>query len=150
MTTFSDRDLLLTGWIGERPDTGRDLAHLLLTPRTSSVDPADMARLAAQLGLSPATAGPPVEVEDELSYVLIDRPLIYLVLYDVDDRISRPVDDEWIRAAKSGTVMLTCGLQPWTGTTIAELDAYLPRATLYMGLLSAREDPTTSLGSRRP
>lgn len=60
------------------------------------------------------------------------------VRYADQGDLSRPVDAEWVRAAQDQRVIvLTCGMDPWTGSGLDELDCYLARVNrLFMGLLT--------------
>lgn len=133
-----ERRLALTGWIGEHPATGADVAHLLLYPLGHGV--ADKMRtLADVLGLRPADAGPMTTSTAAYLTVDDDGPHAQIRTADGALLVERPVTPEWAAAARVGAaVVLTAGQDGHTGRA-ADLDRYLARPRrLRMALLSLR------------
>ncbi|MCI2421108.1 hypothetical protein MOQ72_27060 [Saccharopolyspora sp. K220] len=130
------REILLSGWIGEHPVTGQDVAHLLLAPATGAITEL-MPLLADALGLQPI-AGAPAQVDPAIAHVALEGQSTVRVLYGTGGELVRPITPEWASAALGlRMVMLTCGTQPAPKNTQAALDCYLATAKgLYMGLLS--------------
>lgn len=132
----SERRVALTGWVGEHPLDGGDIAHLLLYPAGHGIA-REMRRLADLLGLAPALAGPPTEVPPDTTRMTVEHGWARLHYGDTA-WLRRPVNPEWSDAALARhVIMLTVGQDGWTGRT-ADLDRYLARGQrLHLGLIRA-------------
>jgi hypothetical protein len=133
-----ERRLALTGWIGEHPATGADVAHLLLYPLGHGVA-AKMRAVAELLDLRGALAGPVHTSTAAYLTVDDDGPHAQIRTADTALLIERPVTAEWAVAARTaGQVMLTAGQDGYTGHP-RELERYLARGRrLSMALLDVR------------
>jgi hypothetical protein len=140
-----DRDLDMTGWIGEHPVNGRDVAHLPLYPNDHGID-TEMSQVASALGLASAVDGP-ASVPVEQARVTIRGDIVH-VLFGDHGTLVRPVQADWVQAAQDqGIVMVTCGMDPWTGSDVDDLDPYLSRTDrLFIGLLRVTHDSGQSAG----
>lgn len=130
----SDRVLMLTGWIGEHPGDGRDIAHLLLYPAGHGVA-AKMRALADMLRLAPALAGAPKLIPPDVTHVQLADG--WARIHSGDSMIvERPVPGEMASVALARQqIVLTVGQDGYTGRP-QDLDAYLGRIKrLYMGLV---------------
>lgn len=141
----SERLLVLTGWIGEAPTDGADVAHLLMHPLGHGV--ADKMRvLAGLLGLGPATElAALTEVPAEVASVALvtDARDTWAQLHIGEAMVAeRPVPPDWQAAARSrGWVILTVGQDPLE--TVRDLDRYLTRSRrLHIGRLTLQEPST--------
>lgn len=111
--------LVLSGWIAEAPDTGRDAAFLLMTTPDRRA-PHTMPLIAEAFGIQPAPGsvapapGPPAAIS-------ADR---WVTLRTVaGEEVSLPVSPEWeLTARADGRVVLVVGYRP-RGSDVGE-DAY--------------------------
>lgn len=142
----SERLLGVTGWIGEHPATGTDVAHLLVYPFGNDVAArmralADLLELAepgamwptaaAVLTLDRDTAGDHAQIRGA------DRALLF----------ERPVSTEWAAvAAVCGRVVLTLGQDGYDGSS-AKLERYLARANRLRSALVAVDADAATDGS---
>lgn len=115
--------LAATGWIGEHPRTGADVAHLLIYPATD-LDPqsaAKLAILADTLGLRSArTSGDPPLIEGGLD---LDRGRLTAAGLDM---AVPPLNDEWAAAvAAQGFAVVTLTSQPLAAPGLPEIEAMI-------------------------
>lgn len=130
------RDVALTGWIGDHPADGSDVAHLLLYP----VGPGTaegMELLAETLGLVRSDGPRMVEVPPELAAVQVRGPWASLVIGG-ESLPAIPVYAGWRRAAAAHRlVVLSLWLDPLDGVSLPELDRYTARRDrVWVGLLA--------------
>lgn len=132
--------LQATGWIGDHPSDGSDVAHLLVQPAGHGA--ADKIRLlAGGLGCGPALDGTLVDVPPDLAYgTLADarEGMSVWLSTPCAPVLHRPVPPDWQTAARAhGWIILTIGMDPYIGRTERDLNRYLSRAhRLYMGRVS--------------
>lgn len=128
----SERRVAIAVWIGEHPVDGSDVAHLLIYPMGHRV--ADRMRaLAGLLGVGPADGAGLVEVAPDTTWLSCMGREVG-VHYGESAWLHGPVTAEWaVVAAARGWVILSVGLDGWTGRT-ADLDRYVSRPSrLYLG-----------------
>ncbi|MBE1580521.1 hypothetical protein ACFORH_39090 [Amycolatopsis roodepoortensis] len=124
--TQDPRELGLTGWVGEHPINGTDVAHLLLSPRSSTAVAEGVELLAELLGLRPLKNGVMPDIPAVITRAELRGSDVH-VLYGDDGDLTRPVTPEWTDAAiKQRFVIVTFGTAPFTGD-LAALDRYLER-----------------------
>ncbi|MFK0250171.1 hypothetical protein ACIQUM_36180 [Amycolatopsis azurea] len=130
--TQDPRELFLTGWIGEHPINGTDVAHLLLCPHSTAV--AEGVELFAELlQLRPYSDGVMPDIPAVIARVELHGLDVHFFYGDEGD-LSRPVPADWAdAAANQGFVIVTFGTAPFAGD-LAELDRYFERADrLFIG-----------------
>ncbi|SFQ27033.1 hypothetical protein [Amycolatopsis rubida] len=143
LPSSSPRDLLVTGWIGEHPRDGSDVAHLLVVPRSWAISEG-MPLVADALGLAPlAEHSALARVPRETARVVLGSYGVRL-LFGSSGVLSHPGDGDWKgAAARHGFVIVTCGQDPFSGG-IDQLDGYLARpGRLRMGMVSVDEPDET-------
>lgn len=135
---WTERTIAVTGWIGEHPRDGSDVAHLLIYP-TGHGAAAGMRAAAAMLGLVPAdTAGdPPTVHADQASLSLTGEG--WLQVHVGDSLVAeRPITPDWATATRRGWAIVTMGQDGYSGRP-QELDRYLSRpGRLRIGRLTVR------------
>lgn len=122
-----DRLVSLTGWIGEHPQDGSDVAHLLLHPLGDG-QAQRMRQVAELFGLGPATTGL-LDVPPDTTLARVAATYVTLRYRD-SDTIGRPVPAEWVKTALAQRfVIVTLGMDGLTGVTSSgqRLDRYLAR-----------------------
>lgn len=136
-SSLDPRGLNLAGWVGAHPANHRDVGHLLLTPASRAISEG-MPLVAEALGLAavPDLRGAPPAVPEQLAHLVLEGMVAHVVYGEGGD-LCRPVDATWAAAAvDQGFVMVTCGMDPWTGDDLDQLDRYLLREQrLFMGRL---------------
>lgn len=135
----SDRLLNLTGWIGEHPATGADVANLLLHPLGGGVA-GKMRNLAGALGLGRADVGAMTEVPPDTTWATLgDAPEGRSVWLHYGDTawLHRPVTAEWETAATGQRmVLLIVGMDGLHVRGMPDVERYLRRPQrLYTGLI---------------
>jgi hypothetical protein len=130
----SDRFIAMTGWVGEHPVDGGDVAHLLLYP-TSSDYSTDVRQLSEFLGLGLASAQM-VEVDPSRCSASVAADGWVHLRAGADEIAAIPTNALWCAAAEHRKyLMLTLGVAPWNGDHIS-LEGYVADlGELYMGLL---------------
>lgn len=135
-----ERQLAITGWIGEQPEDGGDVAHLLVHPHGQGV--ADKMRaLAAIFGL--AAGGPPPQVAPDTTWVGLDQPPGWARIHHGDAAwIGRPVTADWLAVARARhMVVLSLALDGGRVSDDRRLDRYvasqMQRDRLFLGLVRA-------------
>lgn len=129
--------LAATGWIGEHPATGADMAHLLLYPATDldQGSSAKVARLADVLGLQALT----VQAPPRMTRLTVDwragqitnhgRPVVPAL---------PPLTPPWVTAARvQEAVVITLTSTTLTAPDLAVIDAMIATAdpsALWIGL----------------
>lgn len=97
-----ERRITATGWIGEHPVNGQDVAHLLLYPLGGGVA-RQMLQLSGALGLTGADAGPMTSVPPDTTWATLgpapEGPSVWLH-YGDQAWLHRPVTPEWENAAQ--------------------------------------------------
>ena len=135
----SERIIRLTGWIGEHPATGADVAHLLLYPDGHGAA-AKMRRLAEALGLNRADAEMTKPAADLAHASLGDAPegrSVWLHGHANYPFAHVPVNAEWESAATAQQlVVLTVGMDGGVIRDLGDVHRYLRRPhRLHTGLL---------------
>lgn len=124
-----DRLVGLDGWIGQAPDTGGDVAHLLLHPLGDG-NAAQMRAVADVLGLHRGDSPALVDVAPDTTLAHLDDTTVTL-RYGDDALLTRPVTGEWDLAARgAGWIILSAGVDGFVMTTTGgtdRLDRYLAR-----------------------
>ena len=119
-------DLLAgTGWIGEHPVDGSDVAHLLLYPATA-FDPdtaVKVAALAVVWGMVDATAGEPVPTPD----LWVDADARVLHQPGMTTAFDAPVD-WWTAATAHGLVVVSLTSLPLSAPGLPEVDVLMETA----------------------
>ena len=130
--------LAATGWIGEHPVTGADVAHLLLYPATDldPDSPSKLTALALVVGAVPAGAAGALPV--------IDAEVDVRGLLRFGGQIVSLPDDpggEWSAAAiAQGFVVVTITTEPLAAPGLAEVEALVESgAPLWLGMATARQ-----------
>lgn len=129
------QQLVATGWVGEHPEDGGDVAHLLLHPAGHrSAEP--MRRLAQALTLTQAdTAAPITTVDYDVATAHVDHDsVLHLYGRGGTELIERPVTGAWwSAAARRGYLVLSIGMDPLhrRDGDMAALDGYLERRHRY-------------------
>jgi hypothetical protein len=144
---MGSRDVHLTGWIGEHPADGSDVAHLLLYsagPGTAE----GMELVADTLGLVRSDSLRMVTVDPAVATVTTrQHPLMaYLEVGDQEVMFHAPavaVPQEWaVAAAAHGLVVLSLGVDPLSAVSIEALDAYTERRDrVWVGLVLVEARP---------
>jgi hypothetical protein len=140
LTPDADRRIALTGWIGEHPATGADVAHLLLFPYADGVA-AEMRIMAEALGLARGDTGTMPQVAPDTTWATIGgAPEGRSVWLHYGDAawMHIPISEEWERAATAERmVALTVGVDGVVIGSIADVDRYVrrPARRLYLGLI---------------
>lgn len=132
---WSERLIAMTGWIGEHPGDGGDVAHLLVYPTGHSAA-ASMRAAADMFGLRDALDPPLAQPGPDVAALAI-RDDGWVSLYAHGQQVAeRPVTAEWAEVARArGQVMLTLGWDGYSGRD-NELERYLARGRrLSMGLI---------------
>jgi hypothetical protein len=137
VTGWDERLIAATGWIGEHPTDWRDVAHLLVYPVAAGIEE-EMLATARLLDLRSATTSELTRVPETVAYLTV-RDGWVILMAPGGAALERLVTDEWtVDAARRGYVVVTVGLDPYSGQA-DELDGYLSRGErLHMGLLSVR------------
>lgn len=127
--------IALTGWIGEHPFDGDDVAHLLLYPTVEGHE-ATLDQIGRDLGLGPATSLMVDTDEQQVSAKLAADGWIHLHMAQ-EEIAAIPVNQDWANAAaRRGYLMLTLGQRAWDGNH-ASLNDYVADPTyLRMGLVA--------------
>lgn len=127
LVASGDRLVAMTGWIGEHPRDGSDIAHLLIHPLGDG-QAARMRQVAELLGLGPAVTGL-VDVPPDTTLARVADTHVSLRYRD-SDTIGRPVPAEWVKTALAQRfVIVTVGLDGLAGVPGgSRLDKYLARA----------------------
>ncbi|WP_280502021.1 hypothetical protein [Nocardia farcinica] len=116
----TDRQLMLTGWIGETPEG--DAPYLLLYPSGMGAA-ARMRQLADVLGLQPGNAGPPQPTVEASATTSGDRLVLHLPGQD----ITIPIHADYAATTTRGWGVLVVGQDGWDGHHGPSLDRYLAR-----------------------
>jgi hypothetical protein len=144
------RDVHLTGWVGEHPADGSDVAHLLLYPGAPGIMEG-MELLAETLGLVRSDSPQMVSVDPSAAMVTISQhpPVTHLMVGDQE--VTRPVSEEWVAAAAAhGLVVLSLGVDPLSAVSIEALDAYTERRDrVWVGLVPVGDRPGPPSGPAR-
>lgn len=137
---LGEQQLAITGWVGEHPGDGGDVAHLLVHPHGHGV--ADKMRaLGVILGL--AVDGAPAQVPPDTTWIELDEPPGWARIHHGDAAwIGRPVASDWLDVARARhMVVLSLALDAGNVTAGAPLDRYIDsqvrRGRLYLGLVRA-------------
>ncbi|MEU3626713.1 hypothetical protein [Amycolatopsis coloradensis] len=99
---------------------------MLLSPATIATSEA-IPLVAEALGLVAVAdlPGSPPAVAEHLTRLVLVGDVAH-VLYGGSGDLYRPVGSEWVAAAvEQGFIMVTCGMDPWTGDDFDQLDRYL-------------------------
>ncbi|HEY0638373.1 MAG TPA: DUF5949 family protein [Pseudonocardiaceae bacterium] len=133
-----DLDLGMTGWIGEHPGDGGDLAYLLLYPAGHGGRRV-AEKMTAAAGLYGLRPGAPAPVPAEVADVTVAEGWAH-VRSGGTAVAGIPVTADWTAAATGrGQVAVAMGAGPYDGRPAA-LDDYLAgelrRGTLHSGLLA--------------
>lgn len=139
-TAIHPGTLVMSGWIAETPDTGRDGAFLLLTTPDSQAS-VTMPRVAKVLGFDPRrgamTATPSADVRVEIEACGGE---LWATLTAHGQKFTRPVSGEWgCLAREHGRVILVVGYAPSRGDEApdAYIDRVLPDSGLAFGIVPA-------------
>ena len=142
----TERRLGMTGWIGEHPDDGRDIAHLLIHPLGHGV--ADlMRRLADAFGLPRSDAGPMHQIPPDTVYAQLDdqdptgRPEIW-IHHGQDAWLHRGITNDFGQVLRERRyAVLWIGIDGATDVDqAAGRERYMRRAhRLYVGLIRVME-----------
>lgn len=121
--------LALTGWIGEHPRTGADVAHLLLYAATD-LDPASSAKMGSLavdiLGMS--------RTQMNTTNATINPTIGRLLLPGQELPLPGLWQGEWATAATAqGFVIVSVTDQPLTAPTLATLDRFLATVPMWSG-----------------
>jgi len=131
-----ERQLMCTGWVGEHPQGGGDVAHLLLYPAGHGV--ADRMRtLATGLGLGPGDQ-PLRHLDREEVHAWLDDDSHVHVQGPGGEVAERPVPGAWRSAATTrGYLVLSIGMDPlvWRTGDWDALDRWLARGRHQLGLV---------------
>lgn len=135
----TERLVGLTGWIGTHPDTGADIAHLLVYPQGSDIGQ-KMRSLAALYQLAPMSAGTMPEISPEVAHATIDAEPVVRIQPGAGT-LHRAVTGDWAVAARAqGAIVLTVGeraLRYDHRRPLRSIDRYLADPSgKYTGLLS--------------
>jgi hypothetical protein len=130
------RDVALTGWIGDHPADGSDVAHLLLYPVGPGIAEG-MEMLAETLSLVRSDGPRMVEVLPEVASMRVVGAHASLVIGD-EALLVFPVRAGWRRAAEAHRlVVLSLGLDPLDGVSMPALDRYTAHCDrVWVGLLT--------------
>lgn len=127
--------LAATGWVGEHPRTGADVAHLLLYPATDldTDTGGKIASLASLWGLTDATS-----TGMETSELQVSLEPAVVVLPGQDAVPLPPLNAEWRAAARSqGFVVASLTSTPLAAPGVAEVEdliAHLAPGRMWVGL----------------
>lgn len=116
----TDRQLMLTGWIGDTPEG--ETAYLLLYPSGMGAA-ARMRQLADVLGLRPGNTSPPEVTGFAAATITGDRLTLRLPGQD----ITIPIHADYATTAARGWGVLVVGQDGWDGRHGPSLDRYLAR-----------------------
>lgn len=131
-----ERHVMSTGWVGEHPGDGGDVAHLLLYPQGHGVT-AHMRTLAAGLGLGPADE-PLRELRPDEVHVWLDDDSRVHVQGPGGEVAARTVHGSWWSAATTrGYIILSVGMDPlvWRTGDWTALDRWLARGRHQLGMV---------------
>lgn len=114
--------LAATGWIGEHPADGTDVAHLLLYPATDfdALTGAKIKELASMYEMVDATVGEP----GRSTTVSLDATIQLAHLAGLELPVEAPAD-WWVAAQAHGMAVVTLTSRPLSAPTLTDVELLL-------------------------